>query len=106
MAALVEVHDQGELDRALAADARLVGINNRDLRSFTTDLKVTLRLLDGVPSDVVLVSESGVRGPADVHLLGRAGVDAVLVGEWLVRQADPEAAAGQLAHQQRVSRSR
>jgi indole-3-glycerol phosphate synthase len=94
---LVEVHDEAELERALALGARLVGINNRDLSTFTTDLDTTVRLLDAVPDDVVLVSESGIRTPQDVARLGEAGVDAILVGETLLRSPDPEAAAHRLA---------
>ncbi len=106
MAALVEVHDGGELERALAAEARIVGINNRDLSTFETSLDVTLGLLDRVPDDVLLVSESGIGGPADVDRLGAAGVDAVLVGEWLVRQPDPGEAAAALAGRSRTARRR
>jgi indole-3-glycerol phosphate synthase len=97
MAALVEVHDRGELDRALRAEADIIGVNNRDLATFTTDLDTTLRLVGVIPDDVVVVSESGIRGPADVRRLGDAGVDAVLVGESLLRAADPGAAAAELA---------
>jgi indole-3-glycerol phosphate synthase len=89
MAALVEVHDERELERALVAGARLVGVNNRDLATFRTDLRTTLRLAPAVPSDVLLVSESGVRTVADVELLAAAGVAAVLVGEALMRASDP-----------------
>jgi indole-3-glycerol phosphate synthase len=83
--ALVEVHDERELERALGAGASLVGINNRDLGTFVTDLSVTLSLAAKVPADRVLVGESGVRDAADVDRLGEAGVDAVLVGESLMR---------------------
>ncbi len=103
---LVEVHDEAELERALKLGAGLVGINNRDLSTFTTDLDTTLRLLEGVPDDVVLVSESGIRTPEDVARLGDAGVDAILVGEALLRQEDPTAAARGLAHVSRVQRAR
>lgn len=89
MSVLVEVHDAGELERALGLGADLVGINNRDLSTFTTDLDTTLRLLDDVPEDVVLVSESGIRTVDDVERLGARGVDAVLVGESLLRAPDP-----------------
>lgn len=106
MAALVEVHDARELDRALAAEARIVGINNRDLSTFETSLDVTLDLLHRVPDDVLLVSESGIGGPDHVDRLGAAGVDAVLVGEWLVRQPDPEQAAAALAGRSRTARRR
>lgn len=94
---LVEVHDAGELERALAIGARVVGINNRDLATFTTDLATTERLLTSVPDDVVIVSESGIRTRADVERLGRAGVDAILVGESLLVAEDPSTAATELS---------
>lgn len=92
VAALVEVHDEAELERALGAGARIVGVNNRDLSVFRTDLAVSERLAARVPADVVLVGESGIGSPADVERLGRAGVDAVLMGETLMRAPDPAAA--------------
>lgn len=82
---LVEVHDEEELSRALDAGARLIGINNRDLRSLQTDLAVTERLAPLLPADATLVSESGVRGAGDVARLRDAGAHAVLVGELLMR---------------------
>lgn len=97
MAALVETHDEAEVSRALEAGARLVGINNRDLATFTTELDTTLRLVDGIPGEVTVISESGIRTPADVAMLAAAGVDAVLVGETLLRAPDPAAAAAGLA---------
>ena len=97
MAALVEVHDETEMDRGVAAGARLLGINNRNLRTFKTDLEVTINLLDRVPPDVVLVSESGICKREDVSMLGNKGVDAVLVGESLLRQEDPGAGVSDLA---------
>ena len=97
MEALVEAHDAVEVRRALEAGARLLGINNRDLATFTTDLDTTLRLLEEVPPGVVVVSESGIRRRSDVARLGAAGVDAVLVGETLLRAQDPTAAAGELS---------
>lgn len=97
MDALVEVHDAGELTRALSAGARLVGVNNRDLGSFRTDLELSARLAPSVPGGVTLVAESGIRTAADVDRLGAAGVDAVLVGESLMRQDDLRAAAAALA---------
>lgn len=97
LAALVEVHERRELDRALKAGARILGINNRDLRTFTTDVDVTLRLLREVPEDAVVVSESGIRTRDEVERLGREGVHAVLVGETLLRADDPEEAAGDLS---------
>jgi indole-3-glycerol phosphate synthase len=92
MDALVEVHDEAELDRALALRATLIGINNRDLRNFVTDLAVTERLAPRVPVDAFLVAESGIAGPADAVRLVKAGARAMLVGESLMRQADVEAA--------------
>jgi indole-3-glycerol phosphate synthase len=88
MAALVEFHDAVNLPRVLAAGADLVGINNRDLRDFTTDLEHILRLRDQIPREVVLVSESGVRTRHDVVRLEAAGVSAILVGESLMRAAE------------------
>lgn len=86
--ALVEVHDEGELDAALAAGADLIGINNRDLRSFEVDLGVTERLAARVPGGTVVVAESGISGPADIARLEAAGAHAFLVGESLMRQTD------------------
>lgn len=106
MAALVEVHDRAELARALEAGARVVGINNRDLATFRTDLGTTLELLEDVPEDVLVVSESGIRGPNDAALLGDAGVDAILVGETLLRAPDPQAATRSLARVPRAADSR
>lgn len=88
MAALVEFHDEANLPRVLAAGADLVGINNRDLRRFATDLELTLRLRDQIPPDVVLVSESGIKTRRDVERLEDAGVSAILVGETLMRADD------------------
>ncbi len=94
--ALVEVHDAAELELALAAGADLVGINNRDLRSFEVDLSVTERLAKRVPEGVVLVAESGIFTPRDVARLETAGAHAFLVGEALMREADIEAALRRL----------
>lgn len=105
MAALVEVHDERELDRALAAGATIVGINNRDLSTFTTDLATTARLLEQLPTSVTAVSESGIRTRADVEGLGRLGVDAILVGEALLSAPDPAAAAAELSGVARGERS-
>lgn len=90
--ALVEVHDERELARALEAGATLVGINSRDLRSFQVDLATIERVAAQVPAGVTLVGESGIRTRDDVARLERAGVHAVLVGETLMRAADPAAA--------------
>jgi len=91
MEALVEAHDAGEARRAVAAGAKLVGVNHRDLRTFemNMDLAVTLRPL--VPADRLLVAESGIKSADDVRRLRAAGVDAILVGESLMRAADPTA---------------
>ena len=96
MDALVEVHDEAELDRALALDARLIGINNRNLKTFVTDLTVTLRLAHNVPRGVHLVAESGLSAPADLKRLAGAHVTSVLIGESLMRQKDVEAATRHL----------
>jgi indole-3-glycerol phosphate synthase len=92
MDVLTETHDEAELDRASALGAGLIGVNNRDLRTFATDLAVTERLAARVPAGAVLVTESGVFTPADAARLERAGAAAMLVGESLMRQHDVEAA--------------
>jgi indole-3-glycerol phosphate synthase len=96
MDALVEVHDQVELDRALALDAEFIGINNRNLRTFETTLKTSLDLSIGVPSEALLVSESGINSHADIELLSTAGIGCFLVGESLMRQPDVAAATARL----------
>lgn len=88
MSALVEFHEEANLPRVLAAGADLVGINNRDLKSFVTDLDLTLRLRDRIPDHVVLVSESGIKSYPDVQRLEAVGVSAILVGEALMRSED------------------
>ncbi len=92
LAALVEVHDDRELDRALAAGATLVGVNQRDLRTFEVDHDLAARLGARMPADVVRVAESGVRDRDDCRRLADAGYDAVLVGEMLVTAPDATAA--------------
>ncbi|HQC73174.1 MAG TPA: indole-3-glycerol phosphate synthase TrpC, partial [Candidatus Competibacteraceae bacterium] len=93
---LVEVHDGDELERALALDLPLIGINNRNLRSFETRLDTTLKLLARMPGDRLVVTESGIHGPADVALMREHGVSAFLVGEAFMRAADPGAKLAEL----------
>lgn len=89
MDVLVEVHDAAELDRALALETPLVGVNNRNLRSFEVSLDTTLALLPRIPGDRMVVTESGILGPADVARMRQAGVNAFLVGEAFMRAPDP-----------------
>ncbi len=96
MAVLVEVHDGGELELALQLNSPLIGINNRNLRTFETRLDTTLRLLDRVPPARMVITESGVRVPADVALMQDHRVDAFLVGEAFMRAADPGAELARL----------
>lgn len=93
---LAEVHDGAELERALDLPVRLIGVNNRDLRSFKTHLDTTLQLRARVPAERLLVSESGIHTPADVALLRAVGVQAFLVGEAFMRAADPGAELARL----------
>jgi len=96
MDVLVEVHDLDELERALQVPAPLLGINNRNLRTFDVSLDTTLALRDAVPGDRILVTESGISTRADVAKMREAGVHAFLVGEALMRQRDPGAALREL----------
>jgi indole-3-glycerol phosphate synthase len=96
MTPLVEIYDPENLQRVFDAGATLIGVNNRDLRTFKTDLEHTLRLRDRVPSECVLVAESGIRTREDVLRLESAGVDAILVGESLMKSADVGAAVDAL----------
>jgi len=95
MAVLVEVHDAAELEQALALKTPLLGINNRDLRSFETRLETTLDLLPRIPADRIVVTESGIGSPADVERMRAHGIGAFLVGEAFMRAPDPgEALSG------------
>jgi len=92
LSALVEVHSEAEVEMALAAGGRIIGVNNRDLRTFDVDITLSRRLRKMVPDNMIFVSESGVRTALDVEELRRDGVDAVLVGEMLMRSSDKVAA--------------
>lgn len=96
MTALVEVHDEDEADRALAAGARVIGVNARNLRTLEIDRTVFERIAPGLPGHVVKIAESGVRGPHDLIKYASAGADAVLVGEGLVTQKSPRDAVAEL----------
>lgn len=96
MAVLVEVHDAGELELALQLDTPLIGINNRNLRTFETCLQTTLDLLPGVPSGRIVVTESGILAPKDVALMRGHGVNAFLVGEAFMRAEEPGVALSHL----------
>ncbi len=91
MAAVFEVHTEAHVDEALATGARVIGINNRDLRTLTVDLDTTLSLRPRIPAGIVVISESGIATPVDVARVCRAGVDAILVGTALMTSPDPEA---------------
>ena len=97
IAALVEVHDQAETEAAVEAGAQVIGINHRDLKTFSVDLGMTERLRKLVPKEVVLVAESGIHTAADARRMREAGADAILVGEALMRAGDPAAQIRELA---------
>nr|MBP6375427.1 indole-3-glycerol-phosphate synthase [Giesbergeria sp.] len=96
MAVLVEVHDAAELERALKLQTELIGINNRNLRTFEVSLQTTLDLMKDVPAERLLITESGILTPADVQQMRAAGVHAFLVGEAFMRADDPGLALAQL----------
>jgi indole-3-glycerol phosphate synthase len=93
---LMEVHDLPELERALQTDVRILGINNRNLKTFEVDLATTETLAEEVPDDIILVTESGIKTVEDAHRLAEAGADALLVGETLMRSGNPIQMARQL----------
>jgi indole-3-glycerol phosphate synthase len=96
MAVLVEVHDAAELELALQLRTPLLGINNRNLRTFEVSLRTTLDLLPRIPRDKLVITESGILGPADVATMRAAQVNAFLVGEAFMRASDPGAALAAL----------
>jgi indole-3-glycerol phosphate synthase len=97
MAALVEVHDAAELQRAIDSGARIIGVNNRDLRTFEVRLETSLRLAEQIPSNAIKVAESGIRSAADIRRLLDAGFHAFLVGEHLMTSTDPAQSIRDLA---------
>ncbi|MFN8374556.1 MAG: indole-3-glycerol phosphate synthase TrpC [Anaerolineae bacterium] len=103
MAPLVEVHNEAELERALKVGAKLIGVNNRDLRTFHEDLNTTGRLAKLVPADVTLVAESAIRSAEDVQRMGELGAHAVLVGEGLVKSGNIAVAVRDFSGQRRGS---
>ena len=98
MEPLVEVHSRAELERVVAADARIIGVNNRDLRNFEVHIETSLELIEGIPDHCIAVSESGLRTNADLDRLRNAGFDAFLVGEHLMKDAEPTSALRALLH--------
>ncbi|MBZ0299056.1 MAG: indole-3-glycerol phosphate synthase TrpC [Anaerolineae bacterium] len=105
MTPLVEVHQEDELDRALKLGARVIGINNRDLKTFQVDLATTARLAKQVPEAVTLVAESGIMNAGDVRRMGQLGAHAVLVGESLVKSGDMAASVSAYSSQKREGAS-
>lgn len=97
LSALTEAHDEREIHRALQAGAKIVGVNNRDLKTFTVDIQNSINLRKLVPKDILFVSESGIRTSDDIAILKENGTDAVLIGETLMRSPDKKAALNQLS---------
>ena len=100
LSALVEAHDEGEIQTAVSVGARIIGVNNRNLKDFSVDTNNSARLRELVPPSVLFVSESGIKTPSDVEALRSAGADAVLIGEALMRAADKKAMLAQLRGRQ------
>lgn len=98
MEVLVEVHNEKELERVLKIEPRIIGINNRDLKTFEVDLNTSFRLKESIPHSIHVISESGIRSHEDIDKLKSAGFSGVLIGESLLRQADPEYALRRLIH--------
>jgi indole-3-glycerol phosphate synthase len=96
VAALVEVHNDYELEAAIDSGAAILGVNNRNLHTFDVDLGISLKLAERMPAHVIKVAESGIRSGADAHALRNAGFDAMLVGEHLMTAADPAGALREL----------
>ena len=99
LSALVEAHDEKEVEMALAAGARIVGVNNRNLKDFTVDINNSVRLREMVPENILFVSESGMKTRQDIERLEQNGTNAVLIGETLMRSADKKAVLQELRGQ-------
>jgi indole-3-glycerol phosphate synthase len=100
MSALVEAHDEEELSKAVAAGARVIGVNNRNLKDFTVDIHNSIRLRKLAPADTLFVAESGIRTAADIAELKENGVNGVLIGETLMRASDKRRALAELGGEQ------